>query len=454
GFRLRLVSGREAQLSDVSGVEQRLDLWAGVLRSRFSVEGTPVSVKTAVHPHFDLLAVEVYSSLISEGRLEVTFAFPYGSPEMSAADWDKVQHHHTRITNQSRNAAQLHRRFETDEYYAAIQWSGSASFTAKGIHKFLLSPGHGQKSLNLAVSFSARVSRESIPNAAATFKASANHWAKFWSTGGAVDFSDSRDVRAPEFERRVVLSQYLTAIQCAGSTPPQETGLTVNSWYGKFHLEMHWWHAAHFALWNRSPLLEKSLDWYERVLPKARDRARSQGYRGARWPKMVGPEGDDSPSPIGPLLIWQQPHPIFYAELCFQTHPNRATLERFRNIVFESAEFMASYAYYESERQRFVLGPPVIPAQENHPASETWNPTFELAYWVYGLRTAQLWRERLAMSRHPEWERVIANLSKLPQRDGVYLAHENCPQTYTERNADHPSMLAAFGMLSGDGVDR
>src|SRR6185312_16261249 len=100
GFRLRLVSGREAQLSDVSGVEQRLDLWAGVLRSRFSVEGTPVSVKTAVHPHFDLLAVEVYSSLISEGRLEVTFAFPYGSPEMSAADWDKVQHHHTRITNQ------------------------------------------------------------------------------------------------------------------------------------------------------------------------------------------------------------------------------------------------------------------------------------------------------------------------------------------------------------------
>jgi hypothetical protein len=115
---------------------------------------------------------------------------------------------------------------------------------------------------------------------------------------------------------------------------------------------------------------------------------------------------------------------------------------------------MASYAYFETARNRFVLGPPVIPAQENHPASETWNPTFELAYWAYGLRTAQRWRERLAMSRNPEWERVIANLSSLPQRDGVYLAHENCPQTYTERNADHPSMLAALGMLTGDGVDR
>ena len=39
--------------------------------------------------------------------------------------------------------------------------------------------------------------------------------------------------------------------------PPQETGLTCNSWYGKFHLEMHWWHSVHFALWNRAPLLAK-----------------------------------------------------------------------------------------------------------------------------------------------------------------------------------------------------
>jgi hypothetical protein len=42
---------------------------------------------------------------------------------------------------------------------------------------------------------------------------------------------------------------------------------------------------------------------------------------------------------------------------------------------------------------------------------------------------------------------VIEKLSALPVRDGVYLAHENCPQTYTERNHDHPSMLGALGML-------
>jgi hypothetical protein len=217
---------------------------------------------------------------------------------------------------------------------------------------------------------------------------------------------------------------------------------------------MHWWHAAHFALWNRLPLLEKSLGWYSSILPSARELAKSQGYRGARWPKMVGPEGRDSPSPVGPLLIWQQPHPISYAELCYLSRPSRLTLARYRDIVFETAEFMASFAFYERDRQRFVLGPPVIPAQENHPARETWNPTFELAYWSWALRVAQSWRERLGLKRNAEWQRVIDQLSSLPARDGVYLAHENCPQTFTERNHDHPSMLGALGMLPGDGVQR
>ncbi len=169
---------------------------------------------------------------------------------------------------------------------------------------------------------------------------------------------------------------------------------------------------------------------------------------------MVGPEGRDSPSPIGPLLIWQQPHPIFYAELCYQARGGRRTLERYRQIVFETAEFMASFAFFERQRGRYVLGPPVIPAQENHPARETWNPTFELAYWTYGLQTAQAWRERLGLGRNAAWDRVLNKLAPLPVRDGVYLAHENCPQTYTERNYDHPSMLGALGILPGDGVDR
>ena len=445
---LRLTNGEDIRETDLLDVHQELDLWVGRVTSTFRLGGKKVTVTSAVDPDRDLLAVRIDSTLVTEGKLQVRFAFPYGSPAMQAANWQEASKHQTTLASSNAGQAKLHRQLDKDEYFVAIKWNGSQTLKTSGPHSFLLAANE------FVVEFSAQQSDKRLPTVSETFAASANHWRRFWSKGGAIDLSRSKDPRGLELERRVVLSQYLTAIQCCGSMPPQETGLTVNSWYGKFHLEMHWWHAAHFALWNRLPLLEKSLGWYNRILTTARQLAKSQGYLGARWPKMVGPEGRDSPSPIGPLLIWQQPHPITYAELCYQTRPARETLERYREIVFESAEFMASFAVYDERTQRYVLGPPVIPAQENHPPKETWNPTFELAYWRHGLAIAQQWRERFGMTRNPLWDQVIAKLSVLPVRDRLYLAHENCPQTFTERNRDHPSMLGALGVLPGEGVDR
>ncbi|HEX8500470.1 MAG TPA: hypothetical protein VF659_07770 [Pyrinomonadaceae bacterium] len=455
GLRLTSEARGEAKPSDVTDIEQRLDLRAGILTSRFRVWGEPVAVSTAVHPEADLLAVSIESPLAGRGALAVRFAFPYGSPAMQAADWRRPERHRTEVFRLAPGRALLRRRLDDDEYYVLIHAEGAAVLgeEGEGGHELLLRPAGGTR-LDFVAAFSPLSIGGTPPGASAAFDASRRHWARFWDAGGAIELADSRDRRAPELERRVVLSQYLTAIQCSGSLPPQETGLTVNSWYGKFHLEMHWWHAAHFALWDRLPLLERSLGWYEKILPSARERARSQGYAGARWPKMTAPDGRDSPSPIGPLLVWQQPHPIFYAELCRRARPGRRTLERYARVVFETAEFMASYAFFDARAGRYVLGPPVIPAQENHPARETWNPTYELSYWRFGLRTAQAWRERLGLKRHPKWDDVADRLSQLPERGGVYLAHENCPQTYTERNRDHPSMLAAYGVLPGDGVER
>lgn len=452
GLRLLKSNDGEAKAGDIENIEQKLDLWTGMITSRFTFEGETVLVKTAAHPTLDLLAVKIESNLIGAGKLAVRIAFPYGSPKMQAVDWEQPNRHQSRLT-QTANRAEIARTLDADKYFAVVAWSGNAEFKNDKAHTFTLNSSK-QNQLEFVAAFSPTSLPKSLPNAAATFAASATHWKRFWTDGAAIEFAGSRDERATELERRVVLSQYLTAINCSGSLPPQETGLTTNSWYGKYHLEMHWWHAAQFALWNRLPLLEKSLDWYERVLPSARTRAEQQGYSGARWAKMTAPDGRDSPSPIGPLLIWQQPHPIFYAELCYSLRPTRATLKKYQSIVFETAAFMDSYAYFDVKNDRYVLGPPVIPAQENHPARETWNPTFELEYWSYGLQTAQQWRERLGLKREAKWDDVIKKLSPLPVKDGVYLAHENCPQTYTERNRDHPSMLGALGILHGDKVDR
>jgi hypothetical protein len=270
-----------------------------------------------------------------------------------------------------------------------------------------------------------------------------------------VDLSGSRDPRWRELERRIVLSQYLTAIQCAGSLPPQETGLTYNSWEGKFHLEMHWWHAAHFALWNRVDLLERSLGYYKTILPQARATAKRQGYSGARWPKMTGPTGLESPSTVGPFLIWQQPHPIYYAELCFRARPDRDTLTRYQQVVFETADFMASFAEWDAAKQRYVLGPILQCAQEVFPKDRTLNPPFALTYWRWGLETAQHWRERLGLAREPALDRVLTRLAPPPVAEGKYLFAESTPDCYTDPkwSRDHPSVIGAMGMLPGPGID-
>jgi len=203
-------------------------------------------------------------------------------------------------------------------------------------------------------------------------------------------------------------------------------------------------------------MLERSLPWYRKILPEARANAARQGYRGARWPKMVGPEGRDSPSGIGVFLIWQQPHPIYLSELVYRARPDRRVLERYRDLVFASAEFMASYPWWDQAQRRYVLGPPLIPAQESHPARTTFNPTFELAYWAFGLSTAQRWRERLGLARDPAWDRVLNALSALPMRDGLYVNAESAPTTFTDANQrrDHPTLLGAFGFVASPRVDR
>jgi hypothetical protein len=300
--------------------------------------------------------------------------------------------------------------------------------------------------LDIIFAFSPKTVTEPVPDFEKVKTAAERHWRDFWNKGAAIDFSQCTDPRAPELERRVVLSQYLTKINCAGSYPPQETGLVCNSWYGKFHLEMHWWHAVHFALWNRLELLEKSLPWYSSILPAARATAQMQGYKGVRWPKMTSPGGRESPSSVGVFLIWQQPHPIYYAELCYRAHKNRLTLERYREIVFETAEFMASYAVWDQANQRYVLGPALIPAQESYGRDRrtNQNPTFELAYWYWALETAQQWRQRLGMERDPKWDDMISKLSRPHIREGVYTGIETKPFTIYR---DHPSMVAAYGVL-------
>ena len=86
GLKLIKSGGGEANAGDLTDIEQSLDLWGGIITSRFKIEGESVSVRTAVHPDMDVLAVSIDSALIKAGRLALRIGFPYGSSPMQAAD--------------------------------------------------------------------------------------------------------------------------------------------------------------------------------------------------------------------------------------------------------------------------------------------------------------------------------------------------------------------------------
>jgi len=443
---------------DLGGIAQTLDLWSGTVTSRYTIGGVPVKVTVACAPDYDALAVRIESPLLQGGKLGVRLAVPRGhdlaTKNNPALDWSQPETHTTNVVTQHKLGLVLEHTRDGSVYGVSLESGQPLQIARTGPHGFRIAAAQGSE-LEFVISFLDPHRQSVTPAAETVWSAAAAHWEEFWQSGGAVDFSGSTDPRADELERRVVLSQYLTAIQFAGDFPPQESGLTNSTWYGKHHTEMIWWHTAHFALWGREALLAKNLDWFVRSLPIATEIAHGRGLRGARWPKMIGPDGRESPGG-NPLIVWNQPHPIHLAELFYRNAPTPATIARYGELVLDTADCMASMLHWDEARQCYNLGPPLWVAQEIYDQATSMNPTYELSYWSRGLEIAQQWRVRIGLKREPEWDRMIQHLAPLPVKDGKYVALETHPDTWDNKDSrhDHPSFLMALGQLPGDGVDR
>lgn len=447
GLVLQKENGDRVALSDLQNINQTLDLYSGKITSEYTIENNPVTVEVISHSENDQVSVKIRSSLISDGRLKVQFRLPYGKDchTCPGYDFDHPEKHVSEIVKNNNNAISIEHTLDTTKYWIDVSWN-EGTFNKEKDHQYILAPADDAFEFN--VLFRKNTNSILISDFETTQVSSENAWKLFWEEGGAIDFSQCTDPRAQELERRVVLSQYLTRIQCAGSMPPQETGLTFNSWFGKFHLEMHWWHEVHFALWSRIDQLEKSVGWYEQVSAKAKATAQKQGYEGVRWQKMTDPYGNESPSGVGAFLVWQQPHPIYYAELLYRHNPENA-LNKYKEIVFQTADFMASFAQYNSVDGKYHLCHPLIPAQELFKATETNDPPFELAYWHYALKVAQEWRKRSGMEANKKWQDVIDQLAPLAIKDGLYLPEGGSVNAYTDDHyrIDHPAVTGAYGIL-------
>jgi len=452
GLTLIKKNGTIATPKDIQQIKQQLNLWTGEVNSTFTVEGTPVNVITYADAVKDAIAVKITSALFKEKRIKVHIRFPYPTDEFKDAgvNYKNTAAHQTKLSRPAKSTALFSRVLDQDQYYLNTQWTGNATIKSNTAHDFVINPAEATDIFEFSAEF--LPIKPSIKPA--TFTAmkmsSTGGWQKFWNSGAAVDFSYSKDPRAKELERRVILSQYLTRVQCAGSAPPQETGLTFNSWFGRPHIEMYWWHAAHFAQWGRVSILERSMQWYFGAYKRAEVMAKRQGFEGVRWQKMTDNKGGETASSIGSFLIWQQPHPIYLSELIYRQKPSVATLQKYKKLIFATADFMASFAFFDPATQRYNLGKGIIPAQESFEPEQTFNSPYELAYWKWALQTAQNWRKRLGMPADKKWKNVIDKLAPMAQEDGVYKAAESAVDSYAPNSRyinDHPAVLAALSTL-------
>lgn len=483
------------QAGSIYCINQTLDITTGILKSSFrlnvnrhnnartlnniaadniktnAISDNLVTVYTVCDDNSDTVAFHISSGLLQCG-LSINIAFPYASCDITGSDWNNTNGHSDFL-----NASHIHRQIDDTAYYVNFNINGTgtsqhtannsiitsdsnvtinkcnnsaaATIKSNGIHSYNIITTDDE--LNMSVNFNKSIY---TPATYDTIAGNSRHfWHNYWTTGKFLN-SDNK-----ELMRRVILSQYLLVINDSGYIPPAETGLTCNSWYGKAHLEMHYWHMAWAPLWGHPELLTRSFDWYIDILDEAKKNASRNGYKGARWTKMVSYTGSDCPSKIAPLLVWQQPHIINMLQIVIDNNTSddfdvKAYMSKYWILVKETAVFIADYLVYDPMSDIYNIEAPVIPVQERHLPEDTRNPIFELAYFRYGLLIAAKWAYELGFTDEAsQWHNIAMHIAPLPINDDVYIAHSNCPDTFTNKAIDHPLMLQIYGMLDGYGAE-
>lgn len=468
--RIRFIRGDMKQIEpkEITKTQRNFDLWTGIHKTDFVLDGKSVQVETVVGDH-DQLGIRVISDLLDQGSLQIVIDFPYlgihggttdregrFTPGFKTAqngwtgNFKEETMHSTKVLRLEKAGLALHRIADDLHYDVLIIGKNFKVFPdSNGAnHQFLFSPREKEIELVLQFGPNPDAMRRDFAQLCAESK---SRWEQYWTSGGVIDLSRSTDKRWKELERRIVLSQFLMRSCSAGSFPSAESGLlAMDPWGNRFHMEMVWWHLAHYFLWDRDQYAQKALECYQWLKGPAQSLAEQCGYKGCQWQKAVGPSARSQFWKGNLILLWKQPHPMFFAELDYRNHPEKKTLEKWAGILEETANFMADYPI-KDEKGIYHLDP-VMPPSELGCTKDT---VFDLAYWRFGLQLANTWRERMGLEKNSDWESVKNNLAPLPvNAEGVFVHSAEWSDTYTKRNWEHPDPIGVFGMLPPlDGVD-
>lgn len=254
-----------------------------------------------------------------------------------------------------------------------------------------------------------------------------------------------------ELVKKMVLSKYLLHVNSTGIYPPQESGLTYNCWNSKFHLEMHLIHSLWNIYNNHVGDLVKSFDYYLSIMPSSLKRASLNGYKGLRFPKMTGPDGEDSPSNIGPLLIWQAPHILFMLQEIYYLYNKENIIKKYEPLISGTIDFMISFLTLKDSKYQML--DPLLEACESIPLDRCQNPSFELEYWRYTLERQPKIDTVLYGHQRYDYLDITSKIITPKEDDGIYLKTYGVIGKY-DLYKDHPTEGFLMSFFKSKIVDK
>ncbi|GAB2021480.1 hypothetical protein RyT2_05540 [Pseudolactococcus yaeyamensis] len=453
-FRL-IVAGTQAYYlkpEEIQAISQTLYLDEGRIVSNYEILGDVFTVETLVDSDSDTVHFRMKSEAFKTQRAKIEVCLPYPNHEIQGGRFDVDDKKHeaqlkgTQIKHTCDDLVKI-----MDFHLPTSQLVQVAPF----IFEIQPTADTTETWYEVSVTFSKDIVSQVERKSFQTIKTKVcRHWQALFNSGSVWDFpKDNPDFL--ELERRSVLSIYQLALHSSGAIPSQETGLLCNSWYGKFHLEMVYWHTAYAIESSRIFLVLPQLAWFKTIIPQARWNAKKNGFKGLRWPKMIDPSAIDSPSEIAPLLVWQQTHLVTLLDLVRERLDSSLIhfMQEYWEVVEGTLDFVCDFLVYDATTDTYNMVGPVIPSQEEFEPMRVKNPTFEMSYWRYGLTIGLKWARILGKEKK-DWQIVHDKIALVfPTQDGLYPSHQWAQDTFPTYMKDHPTQLAIYGLFPNEAVD-
>ena len=389
------------------------------LKSRFVLEGQPVEVLTLCHPQRDLVAVRVVSPLAAPGPHGGRTAISLRHRRGHRGRLDPPRSPRDASTELGHRRASFVRKLDEDAYAVARTLEPGRRDRGRARSTSTCSPPRRMPTaLELAVAFAPKPDRR----APELRRPRRPRPASIGATSGArAARSTSRGSKRPALARAGAAHRALAIphrdpvrreLAAAGDRPHlQQLGRQV---------------PPGDALVARRPLraLESHADAREAASATTRRSCRArestaqrQGYAGARWPKMTGPNGDESPSTVGPVpdLAAAASDLLRRARLSRSTRARDAREIRGRRLRDRRVHGVVSRPGTRAS-DRYVLGPPCCSARKRSSRkTHTLNAPSSSPTGAGVSKPRRNGASGSACRASREWDRVLAKLAQRPR---------------------------------------